>query len=603
VSVREGRPRAWDRFEYDPEPDRASLVGLITALHDIEPADDKAWRRLLKRFPRQGGGFFSKTEMIQAYRVFNEGSSPPSEWSISERELLAKLKMKPTRTQSGVAPVTVLTKPFPCPGRCIFCPNDVRMPKSYLADEPGAQRAALNRFDPYAQVWNRLLALYRMGHSVQKVELIVLGGTWSSYPESYQRYYIKRCFEAANDFGSTDQPKPYTPPDDLTPRFERLENPLEVSPTSDLHNAYNRAVSEHLRAGQGGQLTARGEEASWEDLARAQVENEGARCRVVGLVMETRPDEVTPREVERLRRLGATKAQIGVQSTRDELLTLNKRGHDVATAKRALSLLRSAGFKLHVHWMANLFGADLKSDIEDFSTLFSDEAFCPDELKLYPCSLIPRTELMTRYEEGAWRPYSREELTELLCAVLPMTPAYCRLSRVIRDIPSTDIHVGNQETNFREVAEEALSHRGVPLQEIRARELKQQRLPSSPPQLERVRYRTTVGEELFLSAVSEGVLLGFCRLSLPEGPPIFDELEGEAMIREVHVYGQSLKLGEGSEGHAQHRGLGRWLIDEAVEESRARGYSGVAVISAVGTRGYYERLGFVRGALYHHLSL
>lgn len=600
-------PRAWDRFEYDPEPDRASLIGLICALHEQAPDDDKAWRRLLKRFPRQGGGFFSKTEMIHAFRVFSEGPNPPKEWTISERALLARLKMKPTRTQSGVAPVTVLTKPFPCPGQCIFCPNDVRMPKSYLSDEPGAQRAALNRFDPYAQVWNRLLALYRMGHSVQKVELIILGGTWSAYPETYQRYFIKRCFDATNDFGRVDdgaaRHEPYTPPDDLTPRFESITNPLDETPSGGAQNAYNRAVSAHLRAGQGGRLTASGEEASWEELYTAHAENEQARCRVVGLVMETRPDEVSPQEVERLRRLGATKAQVGVQSTRDELLTLNKRGHDVETAKRALSLLRRAGFKLHVHWMANLFGADVESDVEDFKTLFRDGDFCPDELKLYPCSLIPHTELMARYREGAWRPYSREELTALLCSVLPETPAYCRLSRVIRDIPSTDIYAGNQETNFREVAEGELARRGVTLQEIRARELKQQRLPSAPPALHRRSYQTSCGEELFLSVESEGVLLGFCRLSLPSGEPLFAELEGRAMIREVHVYGQSLKLGEGSGAHAQHRGLGRWLIEEAIEDSKARGYQAVAVISAVGTRGYYERLGFERGELYHHLTL
>jgi len=598
------RPKEWDRFDYDPEPDRGSLVALIEALHHEQPHDDKAWRRLLKRFPRRGGGFFSKTEMIRAFRVFSEGPEPPMSWTMNERELLAKLKMKPTRTQSGVAPVTVLTKPFPCPGQCIFCPNDVRMPKSYLADEPGAQRAALNRFDPYAQVWNRLLALYRMGHSVQKVELIVLGGTWSSYPESYQRYFIKRCFDAVNEFGQGEQREPYTPPTDLTPRFESLQSPLELSPgDGGAHNAYNHAVSAHLRAAQGGRLTARGEEASWEELERAHSDNESARCRVVGLVMETRPDEVTVEEVKRLRRLGATKAQVGVQSTRDELLLLNKRGHDVATARRALSLLRAAGFKLHVHWMANLFGADVQSDIEDFATLFSDASLRPDELKLYPCSLIPRTELMRRYEEGAWRPYDREELIELLCAVLPMTPPYCRLSRVIRDIPSTDIHAGNHETNFREVAEEELQRRGVKLQEIRAREIKQLSPPQEAPQLERYSYQSAQGEELFISAVSQGYLLGFCRLSLPQGAPIFDELEGRAMIREVHVYGQSLKLGEGGEAHAQHRGLGRRLVEEAARLSKARSYQGLAVISAIGTRAYYERLGFERGALYHHLSL
>jgi elongator complex protein 3 len=501
-----------------------------------------------------------------------------------------------------VAPVTVLTKPFPCPGQSIFCPNDVKMPKSYLSDEPGAQRAALNHFDPYAQVWNRLLALYRMGHSVEKVELIILGGTWSSYPEPYQRFFVKRCFEAASDFDTSAQPEPYLPPSQPSSRSQHLVTLPNTPNEGEALNAYNRVVSAELRAHNNGQLHVAREEASWEELEAEHTRNEHARCRVVGLVMETRPDEVTEAEALRLRRLGATKAQIGVQSTRDHLLTLNRRGHDVATAQRALALLRRAGFKLHVHWMANLYGGTVESDIEDFKVLFNDPHLCPDELKLYPCSLIPKTELMSHYEAGRWRPYTRDELVRLLCEVMPFTPRYCRLSRVIRDIPSTDIHAGNQETNFREVAEATLRERGVALSEIRARELKRQALPSAPPELTLTCYKTSVSTELFLAWETEGYLLGFCRLSLPTTPALTPELEGAAMIREVHVYGQSLKLGEGGEG-AQHQGLGRALVERAAEEAREAGFERLAVISAVGTRGYYERLGFKRGALYHHLEL
>ena len=211
---------SWSRFEYDPLKDQSLLVPLIQAVMEHRPQTDKQWRKILKNYPKPKGGFFSKTEMISGFRALKE----VVEWEVDERELLRALKMKPTRTQSGVSPITVLTKPYPCPGQCIFCPNDVKMPKSYLSDEPGAQRAALNRFDPFAQTWNRLLALYRMGHSVDKVELIVLGGTWSSYPKSYQKYFILRCFEAVNAFGHHSKPEPYTVIEEERPDFKDVSS-------------------------------------------------------------------------------------------------------------------------------------------------------------------------------------------------------------------------------------------------------------------------------------------------------------------------------------------------------------------------------------------
>jgi len=585
----------WGRFEYDPRPHSHELTALITAFLQAPPTDDKAWRALLRRHPRPGGGFFSKTQIIAGYRHLAEGT----QWAVTDAQFLDLLKMKPTRTQSGVAPVTVLTKPYPCPGQCIFCPNDVRMPKSYLSDEPGAQRAALNRFDPYAQTWNRLLAFHRMGHPVDKVELIILGGTWTAYPRAYQIYFVARCFEAINDFDATANPSPHFATEAGRPDFLDAAPLVTLTPDEDeAHNLYNHTVGQHLRAQHDGQLMAAHQSADWEHLETVHRVNETAAHRVVGLVIETRPDEISIPEVLNLRRLGATKLQIGIQSLSDPILTLNRRGHDVETTRKALAIIRRAGFKIHGHWMANLYGATVDDDIADFSRLFDDPAIQPDELKLYPCSLIPHTPLMTHFEAGRWRPYTRDELLRLLSAVMPRTPEFCRLSRVIRDIPSTHIHEGNHETNFREVAEAALAEQGIQLREIRAREIRLKAMDDDVPDLLDHCYQTTVSTEHFLSFETPRALLGFTRLSLPTEPALSPALEGAAIIREVHVYGQSVGLGQTSGARAQHRGLGRSLVEHAAKRALDAGYTRLAVISAVGTREYYRRLGFRNAALY-----
>lgn len=610
------------RLRYDPTPHLPQLRLILDVAIKTSPKSDEDWRKILRRHPKPGGGFFSKAAMIAgARKLVALGELEPT---LCHQALSSVLRMKPSRTQSGVSTLTLLTKPYPCPGQCIFCPNDVRMPKSYLADEPGAQRAAHNEFDPFSQTWNRLLALLNIGHPVEKVEVIVLGGTWSAYTRDYQRYFIHRIFQACNLFGEALEahltlggplPKPHQPPPHALSRISLAE--LQDTPTlNEANQAYNRVINSTLRAHQDGMLNLESESASWEEIEQVHHENILARCRVVGLTIETRPDEITSQEVERLRRLGATKVQLGVQSLNDSVLSANQRGHTVAQARRAISMLRRAGFKLHLHWMANLYGSDLAADLSDYEQLFSDPAVRPDELKLYPCSLIPKTPLMSFYERGLWRPYQREELLELLTSAMPLTPEYCRLTRVIRDIPSTDIHVGNQETNFREVVEAELKSRGVALREIRSREVRGRVTSHEPPCLRETIYETSVSTEYFINLEDSksDLLLGFCRLSLPKDPSelsseyaltsaMAQELEGCAIIREVHVYGQSLMINEVSAPAAQHRGFGRLLVQRATEISSSSKFKRLAVISSIGTRAYYEKLGFQRRELYQHLEL
>lgn len=588
------------RYEFAPEHYERELLSILEELMAAPEIDADILTRVLKKYPKDKKHIFSKSEIVRAFRHF----APSRGWLRSHPRFIEKLKTKPVRTESGVAPVTVLTKPFPCPGECIFCPNDVRMPKSYLSMEPGAQRAAQHAFDPHGQTSTRLRAFHNNGHRVDKVELIVLGGTWSSYPEGYQVWFIKRCFEAMNAFdcGASGAVRSLSrAPIPSVDDFADLGDPIDGRAMSD---SYNLVVSRHLRGKLGGELIAPRECAVWGDLEAVHRENETSACRCVGLSVETRPDRVSEEEVVRLRRLGVTKVQIGYQSLSDEVLAKNKRGHGATATRRAMKLLRQAGFKVHAHWMPNLRGSTPEMDLEDFERIFSDRDYRPDELKIYPCSLVPSAELMKYYESGEWRPYSHEELLEVLTRCMEKVPRYCRLTRIVRDIPSHDILVGNKLTNLRQIAEGEAIRRGVRSRDIRSREIRGAAFDRSRVELREMAYETSVGREIFLElTTSEDDLLAFLRLSLPERECFIEEVRRSAIIREVHVYGVAQGIGDHDPGRPQHIGLGRRLIERAVELSRTAGFDDLAVISSVGTRAYYRELAFVQGALYQHRAL
>ena len=579
---------------FDPE---AHLVDLLAIAHEIiELPDDgetiapSLLEGILRRHPRAGRGFFSRAQIIAGLRYLcSEGLV-----DLDEERLVRRMQMRPVRTQSGVTPLTILTRPHPCPGRCVFCPNDVRMPKSYLADEPGAQRAAKNHFDPYLQTWNRLAAYKAIGHPTDKVEVIILGGTWSFHPEAYQIYFIKRCFEALNDFGQG------------VDRRDQMAGPIRdfLSLTNPERRKYNETVGSYLREELGSSLQGTEEESTWEELEQVQAENEEAGCRSVGLVVETRPDHISVDEVRRIRRLGYTKVQIGFQSLSDEILLTNQRGHGVAETRDAVTLLRAAGFKLHAHWMPNLLGATPESDEIDFGRIFDDPALRPDELKIYPCSLIETAELMDYYNSGDWRPYEHEELLNVLVSALGRVPRYCRVTRVIRDISSDDIVTGNKLTNFRQIAENELLERGGRCEDIRSREVRRDSVASAELTLRQTEYDTTLGRECFLEFVSpDDRIAGFARLCLAERQADLDELKDSALLREVHVYGAATEIGMRPDQRAQHRGLGSRLVEAAADRALEAGFERLSVISAIGTRGWYRRLDFEDGPLYQHRKL
>jgi elongator complex protein 3 len=516
--------------------EEAQLLRLIAAVAELRVARPKDLARLLRRFPRANGQF-SKDQLVTAYHHFCESGQ-----LYFDPEMLRRLQMKPMRTLSGVATVTVLTKPFPCPGECVFCPTDVRMPKSYLADEPGAIRAEYHHFDPYATTLSRLRALENIGHATTKIELLILGGTWSYYPADYQARFVQRCLDALNGVESSS-------------------------------------------------------------LEEAQRLNETAACRNVGLVIETRPDYIDAAEVQRLRRLGVTKVQLGAQSCDDRVLDLNKRGHTVEQTREAVTLLRAAGFKIQLHWMPNLLGATPESDLTDYQRLWSDPGLRPDELKIYPNALIREAELVRWYDRGEFCPYTDDELVELIAECKVRTPEYVRLNRIIRDIPKDHIVAGSTVSNLREVIKRRLSDQGRACRCIRCREVRAE-ATNVLAGINAIEYETRGGRELFLSIDTDtDQLAGFLRLSLPTAEATrltgIEELAGAAIIREVHVYGPVVELGRSGLGdQAQHSGLGTRLIQEAEQRARVAGYDRLAVISALGTRQYYLRQGFERGELY-----
>ncbi len=573
---------------------------------------NREWQSMVRNLAKKTSIVFSKHDLQQTYQLLYQKNHPKLP---KDSNLISKLQLKPIRTLSGVATVTVLTKPFPCPGQCIFCPNDVRMPKSYLADEPGAQRALQNHFDPYLQTYVRLQALSNIGHPVDKVEVIILGGTWSFYPENYQIWFVKRIFEALNDFSANRDQRATASKIAQMANWQTVRYVASVfrnsqskpsynhtQPYQASHFNYNQTVTTILQQHSQTSVSNYGQ-ASWEELFAEHKKNETAKCRCVGLVVETRPDNISPAEVIRIRKLGCTKTQIGFQSLNDEVLAKNHRGHDVRATRRAVKLLRQAGLKIHAHWMANLYGSSVSQDILDYKTIFNDPDFRPDELKIYPCSLLETAELMDYYKQGLWQPYSHEELLQVVTECIANTPPYCRLTRIVRDIPSTNIVSGNKYTNFRQLAEQKLDQQGIPRQDIRSREIRDQTITRDQLKLDIISYQTSCGEEQFLQFITtDNKLAGFLRLHLPSEEacdhPFIPELSNSAIIREIHIYGQTVGLGRHDHGKAQHLGLGTSLIELATNIAKSKGYHKLAVISAIGTREYYRHRGFQDGQLY-----
>ena len=467
------------------------------------------------------------------------------------------LRLNGIRSQSGLATVTVITEPYACPGRCVYCPTEARAPKSYLTNEPAVMRALRHDYDPYRQVQGRLAALNETGHPTDKIELIVKGGTWSFYPDAYQRWFIQRCIEAANEFQAQGSRLRAQGKNGQQPSASSLEHPA---------------------------------------LPEAQQRNETTAHRIIGITIETRPDYITDAEIHRLRELGVTRVELGVQIVNDRILELIVRDHTTAAIRDATRRLRETGFKIAYHIMPNLPGATPDDDRDAFATLFEDPAYRPDTLKLYPCVVIETAELFQWWQDGRYHPYDDDTLVELLIQLKQRVPPYVRIERVIRDIPSTSIRAGCLITNLREEVARRMQARGIRCRCLRCRQVRD--LADGHYTLVRRDYDAANGTEVFLSFedAARDEVAAFLRLRLParDAPTTWwPVLTGAAMIRELHTYGDHLPLHDARAHAAQHRGFGTRLLTEAERIAREEfGLSRVAVIAGVGVRAYYRRFGY-----------
>ncbi|MDM7940658.1 MAG: tRNA uridine(34) 5-carboxymethylaminomethyl modification radical SAM/GNAT enzyme Elp3 [Methanothrix sp.] len=454
--------------------------------------------------------------------------------SPEERGALKILVRKPTRTLSGVAVIAAMTSPARCPhGTCVPCPGGIlcASAQSYTGREPAALRAAQHGFDPYQQVWARLAQLDEIGHPLDKAELIIMGGTITSRPLGYQHWFVKRCLQAMNDY----------------PR--------------------SRA------SGHG-----------WQSFAQVACANEGASVRNIGTTFETRPDWCRPREIGIMLHLGGTKVELGVQSTRDEILRAMRRGHTVDDTVQANKALRDAGLKVGFHMMPGLPGSTPKEDLEVFKELFGDSRFRPDYLKIYPTLVVKGTELYRLYQKGEYRPMSDEEAAMLVSQIKEILPTYLRLQRVQRDIPSQLIVAGVKRSNLRQLALQRLLERKGQCRCIRCREVGLRRVTDIDVVLKHVKYEACGGEEHFVSFESkDDSLVGFLRLRLGPG--------SKARVRELHVYGPLVPIGAKNDGW-QHRGYGARLVKAAEVISLEKGYKSLEITSGIGARGYYRQLGY-----------
>jgi ELP3 family radical SAM enzyme/protein acetyltransferase len=511
----------------------------------------------------------TKATLILAYRQLLKTGKIKADSSFEQL-----LKKRAVRTLSGVSVITVLTKPFVCPGKCVYCPTEVGMPKSYLSNEPAAARAKMNLFDPFRQVTMRIQALENNGHAVDKLEILVLGGTWSVYPTHYQDEFIRDCFYAANIF--------------------RSASPSAMS-------------SGPNGSGQVGQKKKR----KAFTLEKEQKINETAKYKIIGLTLETRPDYINPTELKKMRRLGTTRVQLGVQHTDNKILDLIKRGHSIEQSIKATRLLKETGFKVDHHYMPDLPGSTPQKDLAMFKYVFSSPDLQPDQIKIYPCVVNEFAELYGWYKEKKYKPYTKKQLLDLLLAVKKIIPPYMRINRLIRDIPEESIVAGNKITNLRQFLQIELKKQGASCQCLRCREVRDDKYELKDLELVSREYEASGGKEIFLSFENKDrtKVYAFLRLRFNHDLKnnIFPELKNASIVRELHVYGQMVPVYDESLddeiGKTQHLGLGKRLMQEAEKITRDHKVKKIAVISGIGVRNYYRKLGYKLQGTYLTKSL
>ena len=502
------------------------------------------------------------------------------------------LKRKPTRTISGVAVVAMMTKPFPCPhGRCIYCPGgpSVGSPQSYTGKEPSALRAVQSAYHPYIIMMRRLKQLTDIGHDVDKVEVIIQGGTFPAVDLDYQEWFVKCAFKAMNDF----------------PHFRGIEN-LEEKLVRLIVKKDESVFEEDPKFKEAWLKTHRKPYYYLEDEQR---KNERAKVRMVGLTIETRPDWAFERQIDRMLKLGTTRVELGVQTVFNFIHERTKRGHGVEEIIKATQLLRDAGLKINYHIMPGLPGSNFERDLYTFRIIFEDSRFRPDMLKIYPTLVTADAPLYAWYKAGKYRPYTTEEAVELLVEAYKYFPKWVRVMRIQRDIPAKLIVAGVKHSNLGQLVFNELVKRGIRPREIRFREVGHQMEKFGiEPEIEHIKllrkdYEAAGGREIFLSFedTKNDILIGFLRLRIPSEKAHRKEINccPSAIVRELHVYGPLVPIGGKPKYEWQHRGYGRELLGEAERIAREEfDAKKMLVISGVGVRNYYRKFGYRKNGPY-----
>ena len=496
----------------------------------------------------------SKIDLINVY----------NELKIDDNLFKQKIIKKVQKSQSGIVSITVLTsgtpeyinekgekikETFSCLHKCSFCPDEkpsiennwVQQPKSYLYTEPAVLRANQNEFDPIKQMNSRISSLIKMGHIVDKVELLVLGGTWSEYPKEYQEEFIRNLYYAANIYYNEEKREILT-----------LEEEIGI--------------------------------------------NEYAKIHIIGLTLEMRSDSININEIKRLRRFNCTRVQLGVQHTNNEILKMNNRGETVETTIKALRLLKNNCYKVDIHLMLNLYGSSPELDREMLKTILDNPDLQIDQLKIYPCAIVPFTKIKELYENGIYKPYDDKYLFELIKEFKINVKKYIRINRIIRDISGHYIIAGysQQFTNMRQILNADMIKNNWKCNCIRCREVKNNEINVEDIKLEIIKYKGNDGEEYFISYETEKYLIGFIRLRLNYNytKDVISDLIGCGLIRELHIYSNLSNVGNHKEISLQHKGFGKTLIKKAEEITKIKGFTKMAIISGTGVRDYYRHQGY-----------
>ncbi|QLD84189.1 tRNA uridine(34) 5-carboxymethylaminomethyl modification radical SAM/GNAT enzyme Elp3 [Natronomonas halophila] len=543
---------------------------------DTDPAETEAFQQVCESLVEDIiAGDIERDDLesakMEACREFSSPKVPKNTELLDfapddkREELQSVLQRKPVRTASGVSPVAIMTSPHMCPhGKCLYCPggpaSEFDSSQSYTGEEPAAARGVQNDYDPYGQVTLRLHQLREIGHPVDKVELILMGGTMTARSHDYQEWFVKRALEAMNDYDLDSEPNPSESesfkPDPEETEFQYLEDVIAENETNEIRN--------------------------------------------IGTTFETKPDWCDPEQIDRMLDLGGTKVEVGVQTTYERVNREMHRGHGVQASLDANRRLRDSAFKVGFHMMPGQPGMTKEMCLQDFREIFENSDWRPDYLKIYPTLVVRDTITYDMWRRDEYQPLQNEEAADLIAEIKSMIPRYTRLQRVQRDIPADFIDAGVWKSNLRQLARKRMDEHGWTCDCIRCREVGMNDEDPENVEMDVMTYEAAGGTEHFISFedFEKDLLVGFCRLRFPNDP-VRRELDNAALIRELHVYGNEVGVGQQGGDDHQHKGYGRKLLEKAEHMATDAGFEKLSVISGIGVREYYrEKLGYYQDGPY-----